>query len=84
MEILKLFMKTLVQVIVSLFSICMLSSCSNGWSVGNIDVHAEDSMYTFIEVLDQDSTSHFYSENVKLNSDMWCYVHNQWEIVRKK
>ena len=77
-------MKLLVRVIILGFIIFMVSSCSNGWSVGNIDVHSEDSMYTFVEVLDQDSTSHFYSDHVRFNKDMWCFTHNQWEVVRKK
>ncbi len=74
----------LVRVIISGCFILMLSSCNNGWSVGNIDVHAEDSMYTFVEVLDQDSTSHFYSDHIRFDSDNWCFVHHQWEVVRKK
>lgn len=83
MEILKLFMKMLVQVIVSLFGICMLSSCNNGWSVGNYDPSPEDSMYAFVEIMDQDSTSHFYADRVKINSDNWCFTHSQWESVKE-
>ena len=77
-------LKLLVRVIMLGFITLMLSSCSNGWSVGNVDINAEDSMYTFVEVLDQDSTSHFYSDHIRFNRDMWCFVHNQWEVVRKK
>ena len=79
MEILKL----LVQVIISLFSILMLSSCTSGWSVGSFELSPEDSMYTFLEVMDQDSTSHFYADKVRINSDNWCFTHNQWESVRE-
>ena len=79
MEILKL----LVQVIISLFSILMLSSCTSGWSVGSFELSPEDSMYTFLEVMDQDSTSHFYADRVRINSDNWCFTHNQWESVRE-
>ena len=79
MEILKL----LVQVIISLFSIFMLSSCTSGWSVGSFELSPEDSMYTFSEVMDQDSTSHFYADRVKINSDNWCFTHNQWESVKE-
>ena len=78
MEILKL-----IQVIVSLFSILMLSSCTSGWSVGSFELSPEDSMYTFLEVMDQDSTSHFYADKVRINSDNWCFTHNQWESVRE-
>jgi len=79
MEILKL----LVQVIISLFSIFMSSSCTSGWSVGSFELSPEDSMYTFLEVMDQDSTSHFYADRVRINSDNWCFTHNQWESVKE-
>tara|TARA_R110001583_G_scaffold84474_3_gene222148 strand:+ start:1008 stop:1232 length:225 start_codon:yes stop_codon:yes gene_type:complete len=74
MEILKL----LVQVITFLLSIFMLSSCSNGWTVGNF----QDS--TFVELIDQDSTAHYYDADISFSKDSWCYTHNQWEIIRKK
>jgi len=80
MEILKL----LVQVIISLSSILMLSSCNTGWSVGSFELSAEDSMYTFVEVVDQDSTSHFFSDHVRFNKDMWCFTHSRWEIVKRR
>ena len=78
MEILKL-----IQVIIYLFSILMLSSCNSSWSVGSFELSPEDSMYTFLEVMDQDSTSHFYADRVKINSDNWCFTHNQWESVKE-
>ena len=78
MEILKL-----IQVIISLFSILMLSSCTSGWSVGSFELSPEDSIYTFLEVMDQDSTSHFYADKVRINSDNWCFTHNQWESVKE-
>jgi hypothetical protein len=83
MEILKLFMKMLVPVMASLFSMFMLSSCNNGWSVGDFEPSPRDTMYAFVEILDQDSTSHFYADNVRLNSDNWCFIHNQWESVKE-
>tara|TARA_R110002049_G_scaffold197876_1_gene367940 strand:- start:212 stop:367 length:156 start_codon:yes stop_codon:yes gene_type:complete len=49
-----------------------------------IDADMENPMYTFVEVVDQDSTSHFYSDNIRLNRDMWCFTHNRWEIVKRK
>ena len=73
----------MIQVIVSLFSILMLSSCTSGWSVGSFELSPEDSMYTFLEVMDQDSTSHFYADKVRINSDNWCFTHNQWESVKE-
>lgn len=77
-------LKLLVRVIILMFTTLMLSSCSNGWSIGNFELSPEDSMYTFVEVVDQDSTSHFFSDHVRFDKDMWCFTHNQWEIVRKK
>jgi hypothetical protein len=77
-------LKLLARVIILMFTTLMLSSCSNGWSIGNFELSPEDSMYTFVEVVDQDSTSHFFSDHVRFNKDMWCFTHNQWEIVRKK
>jgi len=66
-----------------LSSILMLSSCTSGWSVGSFELSPEDSMYTFLEVMDQDSTSHFYADKVRINSDNWCFTHNQWESVKE-
>jgi len=79
MEILKL----LVRVTIFLFSMFLLSSCSNGWSVGDFEPSPRDTMYAFVEILDQDSTSHFYADNVRIDSDNWCFTHNQWEAVRE-
>ena len=62
--------------------IFMLGSCSNGWSVGNL---SEDStMYSYIEIIDKDSTTHFYADKIHINSDNWCFTHSRWEVVRKK
>jgi len=83
MEILKLFMRMLVPVMASLFSMFMLSSCNNGWSAGDFEPSPRDTMYAFVEILDQDSTSHFYADNVRLDSDNWCFTHNQWESVKE-
>ena len=76
-------LKLLVRVIMLLSSTLMLSSCTNGWSVGSFELSPEDSMYTFLEIMDQDSTLHFYADQVRINSDNWCFTHNQWESVRE-
>ncbi len=76
-------LKLLVRVIMLLSSTLMLSSCTNGWSVGSFELSPEDSMYTFLEIIDQDSTLHFYADRVRINSDNWCFTHNQWESVRE-
>jgi len=74
----------LVRVIILGLSIFMLSSCSNGWSVGNMNPTPKDSMYTFVEVISEDSTSHFYNDHIRFNRDMWCFSCSRWEIVRKR
>lgn len=74
--------KLLIQVITFLLSIFMLNSCSNGWYVGNLQLSSDDS--SFVEIVDQDSTAHYYDYNVSFENDSWCYTHNQWEIIRKK
>lgn len=79
MEILKL----LIRVIIFLFSMFMLSSCNNGWSIGDFEPSPRDTMYAFVEIMDQDSTSHFYADKVRFNSDNWCFTHNQWEAVKE-
>jgi len=63
--------------------ISMLGSCSNGWSVGDFEPSPRDTMYAFVEILDQDSTSHFYADKIRVNSDNWCFTHNQWESVKE-
>ena len=55
----------------------MLSAC-NGWSVGNFQDSA------FVELIDQDSTSHYYDADILFYKDSWCYTHNQWEVIKKK
>ena len=74
-------MKIAVQVIILSLLISMLGSCSNGWSVGSL---SEDStMYSYIEIVDRDSTSHFYANKININSDNWCFTHSRWELIRK-
>ena len=69
--------------LIQVFILFLVSGCSNGWSVGSFELSPEDSMYTFLEVMDQDSTSHFYADKVRINSDNWCFTHNQWESVKE-
>ena len=77
-------MKIVMQVMVLSLIISMLGSCSNGWSVGGYDPSPEDSMYSYIEVVDTDLNSHFYADKININSDNWCFTHSRWEVVRKK
>jgi len=64
-----------------LLIMCIMSSCSNGWSVGNF--YEDSTMYSYIEIMDQDSTSHFYANKVRFDADNWCFTHNQWEAVKE-
>jgi len=75
-------MKTLAQVTILMFTTLMFSSCTNGWSIGNLNIDPNDS--SFVAIVDQDSTSHYYDANISLDKDCWCYTHNQWEVIRTK
>lgn len=66
----------------TLLGILSLAGCSPGWSIFGWDTI--ETQYEYLEVMDSDSTLHFYAESFKLNKDIWCHTHNQYEIVRKK
>ena len=63
------------------FLVSVISSCSNGWSVGSF--HEDSNMYSYVEIIDEDSTSHFYADQINVDFDNWCFTHSQWEMVRK-
>lgn len=54
-----------------------LTGCTNGWSVGDMET------YAYVEILDQDSTSHFYADKININSDNWCFIHSRFETIRE-
>ena len=54
-----------------------LTGCTNGWSVGDAET------YAYVEILDQDSTSHFYADKININSDNWCFIHSRFETIRE-
>lgn len=58
--------------------LALLTGCTNGWSVGE---HVET--YAYVEILDQDSTSHFYSDQIRINADNWCFTHSCFETIRE-
>lgn len=72
-----------IRAIILMFITLMFNSCNSSWSIGSFELSPQDSMYTFLEVMDQDSTLHFYTDRVKINSDNWCFTHNQWESVKE-
>ena len=77
MEILKL----LVRVMIFLLGILGMQSCSQGWIVGNIPITPQDSVINsdFIEIVDADSTMHWYHGNI--TDYNWCYKHEEYEEV---
>jgi uncharacterized lipoprotein YajG len=82
MEILKL----LVRVMIFLLSIIIIQSCSGkGWIIASVPVTPQDTVQNtvFIEILDADSTMHWYHGKVN-NHANYCYKHNQWEEVEVK
>ena len=69
--------------------ITTITGCKGNWSVANIDISPEDSLYAdFMIITDQDSTKHWYErttvDNGILVGENYCYRHNNWEVVRKK
>lgn len=61
----------------------LFTSCSGGWSVGGYELTPSDTNTVFIEILDSDSTVHWYHGTIN-ESNNWCYAHNAWEDVRVK
>ena len=77
-------MKKLVQVMTFLLSMNLIGGCSQGWSVGNIEITPSDTMVNtvFIEVMGADSVIHYYHGNVYSQSN-WCWIHHQFEDVTR-
>jgi len=64
----------------------LLTSCgSQGWVVANLPLTPSDTVTNsvFTEVMDVDSVTHWYHGRVSNNSN-WCYLHNDWEEIRKQ
>jgi len=72
----------LVLITNTLLGLMVLAGCSPGWSIGEFELSNNDSSY--IEIVDSDSILHFYDKYITLDVDVWCYVHAQYEIIRKK
>lgn len=69
---------------ISLLSILTLSSCSQGWSVANLELTPQDTVSNtvFIEVMGADSVVHYYHGKIYTQSN-WCWLHHQFEDVVK-
>ncbi len=72
------------QLMIYLFAILINLNCSNGWSVMGLDLtEIEDVNTVFIEVMDSDSSIHYYHERV-YSTQNWCYLHQRFEDVARK
>ena len=58
-------------------------SCSSGWSVGGYELTPADTTKNtvFIEIMDTDSVVHYYYNG--LYETNWCWMHQQFEDVKK-
>jgi len=76
-----LFMRILTLLMIYL----LLTNCSQGWSVGGVQVTPSDTVANsvFIEVMDVDSVIHWYHGTIN-NQTNWCYKHDEWEEIRIK
>jgi len=81
MEILKL----LVRVMISLLSMLIVIGCSPGWRVAGYELNPSEEIVNtvFIEIVAQDSTMHWYANNL-FHGENYCLLHNRWETVRVK
>tara|TARA_R100000655_G_scaffold20448_1_gene42163 strand:- start:152 stop:394 length:243 start_codon:yes stop_codon:yes gene_type:complete len=77
-------LKLLVRVMTCLFLINILG-CSQGWSVGGIQITPQDTVTNtaFVEIISHDSTQHWYADKI-YNGDNWCHLHDEWEYVEVK
>jgi hypothetical protein len=74
-------MRTLVRVTTILLLTSFLG-CSQGWSVGSVVLTPQDTVQNtvFIEIMDADSTIHYYHGKIYTRSN-WCWLHHQFEDI---
>jgi len=62
-----------------------LSCTSTGWSVGGYELSPSDTLISanFMIITCVNNLEHWYKEIVD-ESDNWCYLHTEWEFVRKQ
>ena len=77
-------LKLLVRVMTFLFFI-NLTGCSQGWSVGGIQITPQDTIKNtaFIEIIAHDSVEHWYANKI-YSGENWCHLHDEWEYVEVK
>ena len=77
-------LKLLVRVMTCL-SLINILGCSQGWSVGGIQITPQDTVTNtaFVEITSHDSVQHWYANKI-YNGDNWCHLHDEWEYVEVK
>ena len=73
------------KILTPLIIFLLLTSCtSQGWIIRNLSLTPSDTVRNsvFIEIMDVDSTIHWYYGRV--NSNNWGYKHDDWESVEVK
>tara|TARA_Y100000361_G_C11050432_1_gene284870 strand:+ start:176 stop:367 length:192 start_codon:yes stop_codon:yes gene_type:complete len=60
----------------------MLGGCSQGWSVGGVQLTPQDTVSNtiFIEIMGTDSVVHYYHGRIHVESN-WCWKHNEYENI---
>ena len=69
-----------------LFIVFTILSCSSsGWAIGGYELSPSDTLISanFVIITCVDSLEHWYKEIVD-ESDNWCFLHTEWEYVRKQ
>jgi len=75
-----------IKFILLLFGIFVILSCSpKGWTVGGYELSPSDTLISsnFVVITCADSLEHWYKE-IAEGSDNYCFLHTEWEFVRKK
>ena len=70
--------------IIYLLSILTHLNCSSGWSVVGVQLTPADTIdhTVFIEIMDTNNIMHYYHERMYATQN-WCYLHHEFEDVRK-
>tara|TARA_R100001082_G_C4297522_1_gene130889 strand:- start:66 stop:323 length:258 start_codon:yes stop_codon:yes gene_type:complete len=59
-----------------------IMGCSNGWSVGNLELTPSDTSSAIQVVFDQNGNRHWYYKVI--HGDNWCFFHDQYEKLEIK
>ena len=74
--------KLLVRVMGILLYMNIMTGCSQGWSVGGVQLTPQDTVSNtiFIEIMGTDSVMHYYHGKIHVESN-WCWKHNEYENI---